>query len=184
MRSIVRKPLAPTTFSGIVDPCSNNNIRRLSSNQFGINPTATSGLSRNSLVNQAPQFNRQPFRHTTIDSLRPMSSIVSGLSLGLNEMTSSDLLQVEFRLERMEQMKQLRKTLMNLLNSSSPAIQSSSTFSSNTLFESGANQFNIDSAGRPHIKLASHIMQQDPGIEPWRALQLAKCFIEEYDLRR
>merc|ERR1719296_123998 len=128
-----------------------------------------------------------------------LNSQGGGMGSAAGEMvTSKDMFDASLRLERMERMGREQQQQMqqrpnmgmtppsydptkmmgsngdNGYGSNVPP-PSSSSFNSSAM--SGSNNFGSSSSDRDnisHLELASKIMKQDPNLEPWRAMEIAR----------
>lgn len=103
-------------------------------------------------------------------------------------MTSADMFQAGLELERREQrQQQITNMLNNNKKDDNPFAESSSFdqvssppqamgMNNDNSFDDSNNFGNNNGNGTSEITLATEIMKQSPGMEPWKALELAKRF--------
>ena len=130
------------------------------------------GLGGPSSLFMSNQFPRSNMGMTSADP--------NQFSRGSMGMTSTDMFEAGLRLERIEQRQQQRQMqMMDMLNNSNAPIAPS--FNPQAGATTRTNFLNTNHRGdMSEVDLASEIMKQgEPGMEPWRALELAKRFKNE-----
>lgn len=182
MRSIVKKPTGQVQvpYSDLAGCMPfNNALQGFGSNMLGPNNQydMDQAFMRNSMA--AHSFPSQQQARQMHPSFNQVGD--SGIGMGMQSsrfmpnqahlggMTSFD---AGLRLERMEHRQQ---QLMNMYKNSNGHV--ASPFNSQPAGMALSNNYVNPKAGQmSEIELASELIKRDPGIEPWRALELAECF--------
>ena len=186
MRSIVKKSLAqPQAYAGLANNgrlLNNNMLQAFGSNiQYGMGPN----IMRDGIAthDQFPQQARQmypPFNNQGGDGIMNSSGVMSSNNFphGNMGMTSTDMFRAGLRLERMEQREQQQRQMQTIdMFNNSNAAPAAASFNPPPAMALKNNYGSSSNHGEmSEVEVAFQIMKQDPSVEPWRALELAKRF--------